>query len=240
MYSLVTFDVYGTLIDWEPTILAFYRSWADIGNLAIGDEKLLCAFDRARARLQAVRPPLDYTDVLRGAYGEFCSTHAIESDQTQALLFARCMALPPAFDDAKAALVELRAHCALGALSNIDDDSVRYALAKLGNPFEFVVTATKAGAYKPDANHFVCARDWARARGIERSRWLHVGQSLRADIAPANALGIDCAWIRRPGRSLGARADDAPNAQPTFVFSSLGELVHAIRNGTMKNEEARR
>ena len=94
--------------------------------------------------------------------------------------------------------------------------------------FDFVVTAERVGAYKPDTPHFTTAIAELGAMGIEPRRILHVGQSLRADITPANKHGLTCAWINRPGRALGLKGYGAEHARPNLTVSTLAELVAAL------------
>jgi 2-haloacid dehalogenase len=91
-----------------------------------------------------------------------------------------------------------------------------------------VVTAERVGAYKPDETHFRTAIADLAAIGIPRERILHVGQSLRADIVPANKLGLACAWINRPDRLLGLSGEGAADARPDLTVSSLAELIATI------------
>ena len=113
----------------------------------------------------------------------------------------------------------------LGALSNVDEVSFDKVLDRLGVAFDFTVTAQRVGAYKPDKSHFMAALSDLRALGIEKERVLHVAQSRRADIAPANDLVILCAWVDRPGHVFGRRGGGAESARATYTVSSLAELL---------------
>jgi putative hydrolase of the HAD superfamily len=125
----------------------------------------------------------------------------------------------------------LQARAKVGALSNIDNASLESSCSKLDFRFDLVVTAERVGAYKPDWPHFQAGIADLTALGIPRERILHVGQSLRADIAPANRLGLKCVWINRPGRLLGLSGEGAAEAKPDLTVSSLQELVAAIAAG---------
>ena len=94
--------------------------------------------------------------------------------------------------------------------------------------FDIVVTAERVGAYKPSPEHFETALADLDAMGIARSRVLHVGQSLRADITPANKLGLKCVWINRPERLLGLSGEGAVEARPDLTVGSLAEMLEAI------------
>ena len=116
----------------------------------------------------------------------------------------------------------------VGALSNIDDASLRASCRRLDFAFDIVVTAERVGAYKPDRPHFETALADLAAMGIAPERILHVGQSLRADIVPANALGLTSAWINRPGKLLGLSGERADEARPDLTVTSLAELIAAL------------
>lgn len=229
-FDAMTFDVYGTLIDWEPTIISMFQSVADQYGVRLSREQFLLDFDAARAQLQRARPALLYPEVLRQAYARFCEKYRIPVDAPEQDVFGRSVMLWPAFDDTRAALTYLAKHFKLGLLSNIDESSLAYSHRKLGVNADVVVTAERVAAYKPDLAHFEAAfKDFGKL-GIPRERILHVGQSLRADVIPANKLGIRSVWINRPGRSLGSRPEDAYGANPDLTVSTLAELVQMHRD----------
>jgi len=225
-FKALTFDVYGTLIDWEPSIISMFQSVADqYYGVDLSREQLLLEFDRARAQLQRVRPALLYPEVLRRAYNEFCERYAIPANDAERELFANAVMLWPAFPDAREALSYLHRHFKIGLLSNIDDKSLSFSTRKLGLTADVIATAEGVAAYKPDHDHFLAAFESFAAIGVSKDQILHVGQSLRADVIPANALGIKVAWIKRPGRSLGSRVEDAKGAQPNIAFDTLEQLA---------------
>lgn len=227
-FDAVTFDVYGTLIDWEPSIIAFLTEWAKRDGVRAGDEELLMAFDRARAEIQKIRPALLYPDVLRRCFDRIASEYGLTADEGQREMFAKAPHSWPAYVDSHAGLSTLQARAKIGALSNIDEASLRASCGKLGIRFDLVVTAERVGAYKPDWPHFHTAIADLAALGIPRQRILHVGQSLRADITPANKLGLKCAWVHRPGRLLGLSGEGAAEARPDLTVDTLEQLVAAI------------
>ena len=132
------------------------------------------------------------------------------------------------YPDTSAGLKALQARAKVGALSNIDEASLVSSCKHMAFKFDFVVTAERVGAYKPDTPHFTTAIAELGAMGIEPRRILHVGQSLRADITPANKHGLTCAWINRPGRALGLKGYGAEHARPNLTVSTLAELVAAL------------
>lgn len=227
-FDAVTFDVYGTLIDWEPSIIAFLAHWAERNGVEAPGEELLMAFDKARAVIQKERPAHLYPDVLRRCFDRICASYSVVPDPEMREAFAESPKTWPAYPDSHDGLLALQARAKVGALSNIDEASLRASSEKLGFTFDLVVTAERVGAYKPDEPHFRTAIDELAALGIPKARILHVGQSLRADVAPANALGLTSAWIHRPGRELGLTGDGAEQARADLTVTSLAEFVAAL------------
>ena len=231
-FDAVTFDVYGTLIDWEPGITDFLRRWADSSAVSAPAQDLLMAFDRARAEIQKERPAHLYPDVLRRCFDRISVEFGVAADGREREAFAATPHHWPAYPDSHAGLAALQAQARLGALSNIDNASLESSCHKLDVRFDIIVTAERVGAYKPDFPHFQTAIADLAALGIARERILHVGQSLRADITPANQLGLKCAWINRPGRLLGLSGEGAAEARPDMTVSSLQEFVTAVTAGS--------
>jgi 2-haloacid dehalogenase len=230
-FDAVTFDVYGTLIDWEPSISAFLCRWADHHGVSAPGEDLLLAFDRTRAEIQKERPAHLYPEVLRRCFDRISGEFGVAVDQREREAFAAMPHRWPAYADSHTGLTALQARAKVGALSNIDNASLDSSCRKLAFRFDLVVTAERVGAYKPDWPHFQTGIEDLATLGIPRERILHVGQSLRADIAPANQLGLTCAWVNRPDRLLGLSGQGAAEAKPDLTVSSLDELVAAISTG---------
>ena len=227
-FDAVTFDVYGTLIDWEPSIVAFLEQWAMRHGVAASREELLMAFDRARADVQKERPAHLYPEVLRRCFERVSREFNVAADFKARAAFGATPHHWPAYPDSHAGLTALQARAKVGALSNIDDESLASSCRKLDFRFDVVVTAERVGAYKPDWSHFHTAISDLAALGIPPERILHVGQSLRADITPANKLGLKCVWINRPGRLLGLSGEGASEARPDLTVSTVQELVSTI------------
>jgi 2-haloacid dehalogenase len=227
-FDAVTFDVYGTLIDWEPSIISFLAGWASGRGVGASDRELLMAFDRARAEIQKERPAHLYPDVLRKCFDRISREYGVAINSAEQERFARSPHQWPAYADSHDGLLALQRRAKVGALSNIDNASLASSCRKLDFRFDLIVTAERVGAYKPDWPHFKTAIEELGALGIPRERILHVGQSLRADIAPANKLGLKCAWINRRGRELGLSGEGAAEARPDLTVGSLAELVSAV------------
>ena len=227
-FDAITFDVYGTLIDWEPSIIAFPRRWADQSSVSSTGEDLILAFDRARAEIQKERPAHLYPEVLRRCFNRISAEFGVPIDQDERDAFAATPHQWPAYADSHSGLTALQARAKIGALSNVDNASLKSSCRNLDFRFDVVVTAERVGAYKPDWSHFHTGIADLAALGIPRERILHAGQSLRADVAPANKLGLKCAWINRLGRLLGLSGEGAAEANPDLIVSSLEEFVSTI------------
>jgi 2-haloalkanoic acid dehalogenase type II len=227
-FDAVTFDVYGTLIDWEPSIIEFLAQWAGQNGVSASAHDLLMAFDGARAEIQQERPAHLYPEILSRCFDRICGEFEVAGDPPQRAAFAASPHQWPAYPDSHAGLKALQGRAKVGALSNIDNASLESSCRKLDFRFDVVVTAQRVGAYKPDTPHFQTALADLAALNIPRERILHVGQSLRADILPANRLGLKCAWIHRPERLLGLSGEGVAEAKPDLTVASLHELVDVI------------
>ncbi len=227
-FDAVTFDVYGTLIDWEPSITEFLARWASACGVRATGEELIMSFDRARAVIQQERPAHLYPEVLRRCFDRISADFNVPIDFERREAFSATPHLWPAYSDAPSGLKQLQARAKIGALSNIDDASLASSCRKMNVGFDIIVTAERVGAYKPSREHFDTALADLDAMGVPRSRVLHVGQSLRSDITPANQLGLTCVWINRPERLLGLSGEGAAHARPDLTVGSLAEMLEAI------------
>lgn len=224
-FDAVTFDVYGTLIDWEPSILAGLRTWANAHGVTPSDTELIDAFDRARAHYQMLAPARPFPRILELSLAYVAGEWGGQAGPDTMRAFGRGVRDWPAYPDATAALARLRERFVLGALTNMDDTSFEHSLARLGHPFEVVVTAQRAGAYKPALRHFVLGLTDLAARGVPPHRVLHVAQSRRADVRPCNLLGQTVVHIDRSGRSLGHTGFGAELAVPVARFETMTAFV---------------
>ena len=224
-FDAFTFDVYGTLIDWEPPIVTFLERWAARLGIATTGAALLATYDGIRSEVQQERPVLLYPDVLRRSFDRVCAAHGVPADPDLREAFAHEPASWPAYPDSHDGLVALQARGKICALSNIDDASLAASARVLDVRFDLLVTAERVGAYKPDFAHFHTALAELGAMGIPPRRILHIAQSLRADIGPANRLGLTCVWVNRQGRALGLSGAAAKAAKPDVTVASLAEIV---------------
>ncbi len=223
-FDLLTFDCYGTLIDWEAGILhAVGAVCADHGVVA-DDDAILASFARAEHRVQAERFR-SYREVLARTMGRMAKSLGFDSTAADREFFAASVGDWPPFPDTADALGRLRRRYRLGIVSNVDDDLFAPTAGRLGVEFDWVVTAQQVGSYKPAPAHF---EEMARRSGISRERTLHVAQSLFHDVAPASALGYATLHVDRPTRGSGSGATPPSSATPDVRVSSMAEAARVL------------
>ena len=231
-FDAVSFDVYGTILNWEPEIARFLAEWAAAGGWTGDTAELLAAYDRVRQPVQQRRPALRYPEVLRETLRQLGDEWGLPVGAAALERFGGIAATHRPFHDSVAALDAMRAMgLKLAALSNIDNESFATATAAAGLRFDVVVTAERVGAYKPDPAHFWAARADLQALGIGPERVLHVAQSRRADIVVANAIGLKCVWVNRPGHVFGRTGQGAETARPDWQADSLAAVVRLLQAG---------
>lgn len=234
-FKALSFDCYGTLIDWEtgiwdalqPLITANDRS--DVSRAAA-----LAAFAEAEAAQQAATPKMLYTDVLSTAHGTVAERFGMASTDMLDADFAASLAHWPAFADTAEALRYLKSRFKLFVLSNVDRAGFAASNRKLGVAFDAVYTAEDIGSYKPSLSNFEYLFEHLRRDfGLVPDEVLHTAQSLFHDHIPANQLGLANAWIDRQrlsqGGSRGATAAIRAMPQTDFIFYSMAEMADAVR-----------
>lgn len=226
-FDVLTFDCYGTLIDWETGIAQ------GLAGLAGGRDRdtILADFAVEEVAQQAATPDMPYAQVLQAVHARLARRWGLPADAAADVRFGASVRDWPAFPDTAGALAYLKRHYRLVILSNVDHASFQGSLPRLGVAFDAVHTAQDIGSYKPDPRNFRYLLDRLAEQGIAPSRVLHVAQSLFHDHAPANAIGLASAWIDRrhdqPG--LGATAAPPAGVRWDFRFTSLEALAEAHR-----------
>jgi 2-haloacid dehalogenase len=232
-FSALTFDCYGTLIDWETGILAALRPWTRAHRVEVGDEELLAAFGRAESRREAADPTAPYPRILAGVLEDLAEELGATASPEEAAAFADSVKDWPAFPDSPEALAYLTHHYKLVIVSNVDRASFRHSNARLGVTFDAIVTADDAAAYKPAPNHFHLALARLAEMGVARDQVLHVAQSLYHDHVPAKRLGLRTMWVNRRadhGRGGGATPDAPVAVTPDGEVPTLAALVDLHRH----------
>ncbi|MGH2513420.1 MAG: HAD-IA family hydrolase [Candidatus Limnocylindrales bacterium] len=229
-FDALSFDCYGTLIDWEAGICAVLRPWANAHGIEITDEELLLAYSGQEARAEEDHPEEPYPRILARAIrgvGEALGG-AVSDREADAL----AMSVPdwPAFPDSAEALERLSRHYQLIILSNVDRTSFAGSNQRLGITFTSIITAQDVGSYKPSPRNFAALTAERERLGIADGRLLHVAQSLFHDQVPARAAGLPSVWINRRYADPGWGATPEPPApvSPDWTFTSMAALADAV------------
>jgi len=232
-YRVLSFDCYGTLIDWESGILTHLRPWLNDRGIEASDAEILQAYGRAEASQEAETPSAPYPQILTAVHERLAGHWGIDPDASAAAEFAGSVGRWPPFADSPSALAELRQRFRLVILSNVDRVSFARSEKQLGTRFDAVYTAEDIGSYKPDPANFQYLLEAERAFGYKGEDILHVGQSLYHDHVPAAAAGLATCWIQRPSPAgeHGAARPPRGEAHVDFHFRSLAELVEAVERG---------
>ncbi len=217
-YQWLSFDCYGTLIDWEKGISDAVAQIFARYRVRKSREEILALFASAEPRVQSSGEFLDYRRVLRDVMQIMAWEASIRLNAAEAEALPDSLPQWPIFPEAPDALNRLQSRYKLAIISNVDDDLFRKSEEALGINFDSVVTSQQVRVYKPDLAGFNLAQE---RMAVEKEYWLHVGESLYHDIGPANRLGIDSVWVSRPDRGGGTRPTDAV---PSLVVPDLTAL----------------
>jgi 2-haloalkanoic acid dehalogenase type II len=226
-FRALTFDCYGTLIDWEEGIGSWLARWVESHGTSPSREVLLQAFARAENQVEQERPASRYPEILRLTLNALGRDLGIEPTPAEADEFGGSVGDWPPFPDTSSALRLLGERYKLVIVSNVDRASFSRTAARLGITFDVVVTAEEVGAYKPDHRMFLRAFEVLDEMEVGRAQILHVAQSLFHDHVPAKELGLSTVWVnRRRGREgWGATAPPAVPVEPDLEVGNLAELV---------------
>jgi putative hydrolase of the HAD superfamily len=226
--KVLTFDVVGTLIDFESGLLGYLRRTCGKAAAGLGDDTILDAYRLARGSKEAWRFP----DDLERVYGEIAPGLGLPADAAIARGFAQSVRDWPAFPDSVAALARLRARYRLVAMTNAARWALDLMVPTLGAPFHDTVTADEALCEKPDPQYFAFTRGRLSRDGLTQRDILHVAQSQYHDIGVAKRLGYTVCWIeRRKGMGAGGTITAAEQTVPHYHFASLAELADVAEAG---------
>jgi 2-haloacid dehalogenase len=225
-FKLLTFDCYGTLVDWESGILGILKPWAAAHRISVADDVLLAAYAEAETKAEHALPTSVYREILRETMEGIAEQFGKSASQEEKSALANSVGDWHVFPDTVESLQSLKNWHKLMVVSNVDKISFSRTAPKLGVALDGLVTAEEVGAYKPDRRMFERALKVAKEMGIKREEVLHVAQSLYHDVVPAKALGLKTVWVdRRGGRSGGASLNPTGDAAPHLRVVSLRELV---------------
>ena len=223
-YEWISFDCYGTLVDWETGISEAVAAVFARHGVRKSRADILALFADAEPKVQGSGEFLNYRRVLSDVMQLMAWECSIRLTAAEAQLLPDSLPSWPVFPDAPEALKRLRSRFRLAVISNVDGDLFRHSEDALGVMFSAVITSQQAGSYKPDPKPFYEAQELL-GLDDDLGRWLHVGESLYHDIGPANQLGIDSVWVNRPDRGGGTRPTDAV---PSLEVPDLAALVALI------------
>lgn len=226
-FEALTFDCYGTLIDWERGLLdALAPILVAHGIASPGDDVLLERFALLESDIQA-GPFRPYREVLEEVLRRLGPELGIVPSRDQLRGFGGSVAVWPPFADTVGSLRALAARYRLAVVSNVDDDLFAGSAAQLGVDFAHVVTAQQVRSYKPAPAHF---HEVLRRLDLPREKVLHVAQSLFHDVAPAKALGFTCVWVNRRAGRAGGGATAPARATPDLEVPDLETLVARVNS----------
>jgi 2-haloacid dehalogenase len=228
-FEALSFDCYGTLIDWEAGLAAVLGPWARSRGLDLSDEALLTAYSGHESRAEAEHPGEVYPAILARSLRGLGRELGAEVSDEDAGRLARSVPDWPAFPDSRAALADLAGRYRLIIVSNVDRDSFAASSRRLGVTFTSVITAQDVGSYKPSPCNFDALLAETDRLGVPRGRLLHVAQSLFHDHVPAQRAGLPTVWINRrhdrPG--WGATPEPPAEVRPDWEFASMRAFADA-------------
>lgn len=233
-FDALSFDCYGTLIDWESGILAVLVPWAKQHRLGIDHETLLATFAQQEADAEARTPDARYPEVLARSFigvGHELNAPVLGEDAQR---LASSVPDWPAFPDSHDALTSLAERYKLFILSNVDRESFGASNEKLDVCFAGIVTAEDVGSYKPSKRNFEALLTHVGLNGVQPGRLLHVAQSLFHDHVPAKTVGLPTVWIDRRGERDGWGATPPPpiKVAPDWMFPSMAAFAARVSNET--------
>ena len=230
-FEALSFDCYGTLIDWESGLLAVLRPWAAGRQLGLADEQLLSAYSGHESAAEAEHPAEPYPGILARSFASLGRELGAPVSDADAAALGTSVPQWPAFADSAAALAVLAERFKLIILSNVDRASFAASNARLGVAFTSVLTAQDIGSYKPAPANFAALISEAQRLGVADGKLLHVAQSLFHDHGPAKAAGLPTVWINRRHDRPGWGATPAPGAaiSPDAEFPSMAAFAAAVQ-----------
>lgn len=230
-FKVLSFDCYGTLIDWESGIWAALQPLVCKAAGAVTREAALAAFAAHETAQEHETPDLIYSELLTRVHHRLSLAWGIVPDATADRAFGASVGDWPAFPDSPEALAYLARFYRLAILSNVDRASFARSNIRLGVVFDPICTAEEIGTYKPDPGNFRYLLDRLGEAGHQPGEILHTAQSLFHDHGPANRLGLASAWIDRRQGQEGGGATPAADASVRydFRFGSLAEMAEAHR-----------
>ena len=229
-FNTLTFDVVGTLIDFESGILEWFRPTLAKKSVEKTDEEILIAFATYEDRYQKEAPEKPFTAMLPLIYRDMALRWNIDANDYEATEFQESIRNWPSFPDTVAALNELKTRYRLVAVTNADVWALKFMSTTLGDPFDEQVTCDEVGLNKPSPRVFEYVLEKLASSGVNKRNILHTAQSQYHDIVPAMKLGFSTMWIeRRQGKeSFGATPKPSQVVEPTYHANSMEDFVRQV------------
>jgi len=228
-FKALTFDVYGTLIDWESGMIAALKPLTDKVSRGLSRDEVLESHAFYESTTQRWTPFKRYSELLPVVYRRLAEEWGVKVSWEECQAYGLSVRQWPAFYDSRAALAYLKQHYKLVVLTNTDNLSFEGSNARLGVHFDGVYTAEDIGSYKPADQNFHYMLETLSRLGVQKSDILHTAESMFHDHAPANKHGLSNCWIYRRHDKEGFGATMNPGEMPhyEFRFNSMADLVEA-------------
>jgi 2-haloacid dehalogenase len=228
-FDTLTFDCYGTLIDWETGMVEALKPLTGRVERPLSRDEILQAHARHESSQQLYTPAKRYQDLLAVVYKRLAEEWGVAASHEECVEYGRSIRDWPAFADSAGALQYLKKYYRLVILSNVDDESFSHSNRKLQVEFDAIYTAEDIGSYKPSPRNFEYMLEKLAGLGVRKEKILHTAESLFHDHKPANEHGLANCWIFRRYAQEGFGATMNPVGMPTFDFrfDSMADLVKA-------------
>ncbi len=228
-FKALTFDCYGTLIDWESGMVAGLKPLTDKVSRELSRNEILEAHAFHESTQQRWTPGYRYADLLPIVYKRLAEEWNVAVTPEECAVYGQSVKDWPAFPDSAEALRYLKQHYKLVILSNVDNVSFAGSNARLGVEFDAIYTAEDVGSYKPSDRNFEYMLEHLSRQGIQQKKILHTAESLFHDHVPAKRHGLASCWIYRRHNQDGFGATMNPGEAPdvAFRFNSMAELAEA-------------
>jgi 2-haloalkanoic acid dehalogenase type II len=228
-FKVLTFDCYGTLIDWETGMIHAYQEVVHRCPDSLTPERVLEIHARYEVEQQTKTPTMPYSELLALVHAQVARQCRVQTTTEEDAKFGQSIANWPPFPDSVDALQYLKKHYKLAILSNVDRESFRSSNTRLQVEFDHVFTAEEIGSYKPNQRNFDYMITKLAAQGIPKIEILHTAESLFHDHLPANRAGLASAWIYRRHGKQGFGATHPPEVMPhyDFQFTSMEQMAQS-------------
>ena len=226
-FDALTFDCYGTLIDWETGMVEALKGLSDRAQRPLTRDEILEAHARHESSQQRYTPAKRYRDLLPIVYKRLAEEWGVHVTHEDCLEYGRSVGNWPAFEDSPGALQYLKKYFKLVILSNVDNETFEASNRRLQVEFDAIYTAEDIGSYKPSARNFDYMIEKMGEIGVRKEKILHTAESMFHDHKPANDHGLKSCWIYRRHDKEGFGATMNPGQMPhfDFKFNSMHELV---------------